>query len=119
MYVPKHFSQTDDQTLLAFMRRHAFATVITRSCASLNASPLPLLVDHQPWRLTGHMARANPAWMSIDQPALVVFHGPHRYISPRWYGADDTVPTWNYLEVQATGTFSLITEDADCRSVIA
>lgn len=35
--------------------------------------------------------------------ALLVFTGPHDYISPDWYGMDDQVPTWNYLSVEAEG----------------
>ena len=34
---------------------------------------------------------------------LVAFTGPHAYVSPRWYGPGDAVPTWNYLAVHAYG----------------
>ena len=35
---------------------------------------------------------------------LVIFHGPHGYISPRWYRQPVSVPTWNYAVVHAQGT---------------
>src|SRR3546814_10832418 len=60
--------------------------------------------------LYGHMARANPQWQDFaglataGQEALVVFQGPHSYISPTWYETEQpTVPTWNYVAVHAYG----------------
>jgi len=51
------------------------------------------------------MARANPQWQhfSSSTEALVVFHGPHSYISPSWYQTGPAVPTWNYAAVHAYG----------------
>jgi transcriptional regulator len=51
------------------------------------------------------MARANPHWrMGDGRRALAIFHGPHCYISPTWYQAEDVVPTWNYVTVHVHGT---------------
>jgi transcriptional regulator len=51
----------------------------------------------------------------VDQPdgipVLAVFHGPHTYISPTWYAEPNTVPTWNYVAVHATGRLRLIQDD--------
>jgi transcriptional regulator len=41
--------------------------------------------------------------MDGSTPALVIFHGPHGYISPTWYEAAPAVPTWNYGVVHAHG----------------
>jgi transcriptional regulator len=43
---------------------------------------------------------------------MVVFSGPHAYVSPSWYEEGGTVPTWNYLAVHAYGTFQ-VAEDRD------
>jgi transcriptional regulator len=43
---------------------------------------------------------------------LAVFSGPHAYVSPTWYRAADTVPTWNYVAVHAYGVCEVI-EDTD------
>src|SRR5258706_13567554 len=56
--------------------------------------------------LYGHMARANPHGRLFgDGEILVIFNGPHGYVSPTWY-SDRTinVPTWNYVAVHAYGT---------------
>lgn len=61
------------------------------------------------------MARANPQWRHFGDgggPVLVIVHGPHAYVSPRWYGADFAVPTWNYAAVHAAGTARVI-DDRD------
>ncbi|MBY0386040.1 FMN-binding negative transcriptional regulator, partial [bacterium] len=58
--------------------------------------------------LIGHLAKANPHWRSFSQSqATVVFHGPHTYITPKWYIEND-VPTWNYSVVHITGSIELI-----------
>jgi transcriptional regulator len=54
--------------------------------------------------LYGHVARANPHAGFFGAPALVVFSGPHAYVSPTWYSDRTTnVPTWNYAAVHCTG----------------
>ncbi len=77
---------------------------------------MPFLVD---WafgsrgRLIGHMARANPQWKKVEgQEVLVIFPGPHAYISPSWYQAEEVVPTWNYISVHVYGQTTLI-HDSD------
>ena len=64
--------------------------------------------------LLAHMARANPQWQhfAADQEVLVVFQGPHAYISPAWYESEFAVPTWNYLAVHAYGIAQLVTDPA-------
>jgi transcriptional regulator len=66
-------------------------------------------------RLRGHVAKANPHWRYLqDQPhCLVIFHGPHAYISPTNYETVENVPTWNYGAVHAYGearTYSEVSE---------
>ena len=41
---------------------------------------------------------------------LVVFQGPHTYISPSWY-TNFGVPTWNYAAVHVRGTVRLIEDE--------
>src|SRR4051794_21875397 len=39
-----------------------------------------------------HVARADPAASELARPLLMIFHGPHGYVSASWY-ANDTIPT--------------------------
>lgn len=116
MYIPPSFHVTDPSTLFDFVERHSFATLFSQGENAPTASHLPFLLDRNNGprgRLVGHMARANLHWQSAaNQKVLVVFQGPHAYISPAWYAAQNVVPTWNYVAVHATGTLRLI-EDRD------
>ncbi len=121
MYVPAHFRVDDRATLRAFMRAHAFATLVTVVDGAPFATHVPLLVDGEGDAivLRGHVARANPQWRTLEeQEALAVFSGPHAYISPSWYAAAQSVPTWNYTAVHALGRGRLVTERAGVLDVL-
>ncbi|MGA2256865.1 MAG: FMN-binding negative transcriptional regulator [Thermoguttaceae bacterium] len=111
MYIPSSFSVTDRTRLFDFIEQHNFGLVVSQLDHEPFAAHLPLLLDRQtgPFgTLIGHMARANPQWQAADHNVLVVFSGPHAYISPSWYEAENVVPTWNYVAVHVYGTFHLV-----------
>ena len=115
MYIPPAFAETDLPRLHDFVERHSFGILVSQGAEPFG-SHLPFLLDRQPGpcgRLIGHMARANPQWQqAADGPVLVIFPGPHAYISPTWYEAENVVPTWNYVAVHVYGTFRLVDESA-------
>jgi transcriptional regulator len=121
LYVPAHFRVEDRAGLVDFMRHNAFATVVSASDAGIGASHLPLLVDAVGDKvlLRGHFARANAHWQSIEaaKQVLAIFTGPHAYISPTWYAAHPSVPTWNYTAVHATGKARL-TDEAELHEIV-
>ncbi len=115
MYIPASHAETDSDRLHEFMRRNSFATLVSQNGAGMIASHLPLLLEIDAGAkgvLFGHMARANPQWRDIQGEVLVIFHGPHVYVSPTWYESAGTVPTWNYVAVHAYGTLHVV-EDRD------
>lgn len=121
MYAPKHFAETDEGRLSAFMQRHSFALVTTTDeNGAPFASHLPLLWEPERRRLLGHMAKANPQWRHFQngKDALVVFWGPHAYVSPSWYEKHPSVPTWNYATVHAYGRPSLIEDRAETAALL-
>ncbi len=108
MYVPPAFSEKRLDVLHQFIRQHSFATLITTTPAGPTASHVPIVLhpDHGPLgSLQFHLARQNDQQHSLtsDSGALMIFHGPHAYISPTWYKSPVAVPTWNYLAVHAYG----------------
>lgn len=111
IYTPKHFSSGEEQSALALIRTHPFATLIS-SPASGEAliSHIPLLYENS--TLFGHFAKPNPQWRVIDTSRTVaIFHGPHAYIDPAWYTQPaDNVPTWNYAVVHVHGCPRLLDE---------
>ncbi len=111
MYVPLSFSESDLPVLYDFIESHSFGLLVSKD-AELSATHLPFLLDRHAeshGRLIGHMARANPQWNQADgEKVLVIFSGPHAYISPSWYEAENVVPTWNYVAVHVYGTFRVV-----------
>ncbi len=113
MYSPPYNQAGDHAEVLAFMRRHNFAVLVTGAGGNLMASHLPCLVadSGSEIRLDMHMAKNNPQWKEFfDDEVLVVFQGPHAYISPRWYEEKERVPTWNYAAVHAYGVPKIISD---------
>jgi transcriptional regulator len=112
MYVPPHFAVTDPAALHDFIEAHGFGLLVSQFGGGPFATHLPFLLDRAAGShgtLIGHVARANPHWRELaDRPALAVFSGPHAYVSPTWYEAENTVPTWNYVAVHATGRAEVV-----------
>lgn len=116
MYIPEHFSETDTQTLHEFMRLHGFVTLVTQHDGVSVANHLPVMLNSSVGphgTLLGHMARNNPQWQDLatDTEVLVVFQGPHAYVSPTWYEPHlMSVPTWNFTAVHAYGKARILSE---------
>ncbi len=109
MYLPSAFAVTDLRVLHDFMENHNFAMLVTGHSGELVVSHVPFVLDRDAGtygKLRGHLAIGNPqlAHLESGSEALVVFQGPHLYISPSWYAAPHNVPTWNYTAVHAYGT---------------
>lgn len=117
MYIPAAFAEANLTTLHDFIERHSFGQLVSQVEGLPFASHLPFLLDRASGphgALVGHMARANPQWREANgQTALAIFSGPHAYVSPTWYEAEQVVPTWNYTAVHAYGRLKVVeAEDA-------
>lgn len=116
-YVPRHFRLDDPAALEAFVAANAFGTLVSAGAAGLSVSHLPFLPERGGdgrLRLLGHVARANAHWQELEGAGeiLVVFSGPHAYVSPSWYANHPSVPTWNYAVVHAHGRARLLPPEA-------
>jgi transcriptional regulator len=122
MYVPKSFRDDDRQRLSAFMREHAFATLVSLDGGEPIATHLPLTLRDEGEALTlrGHLARANPHWRALEGGVtLAIFTGPHAYVSATHYDRHESVPTWNYLAVHASGRARIVSHDAEVEALLA
>ncbi len=120
MYLPKHFEQQDLALTLEVMRTHSFATMVSVDDAGAPyATHLPLIVsevgkgDIAQIVIEGHVAKPNPHWKYLEArpDVLLMFQGPHAYMSPKVSPDIAHVPTWNYLAVHATGKARLLEGD--------
>jgi transcriptional regulator len=111
MYIPNLYREEDRVKIVEFMRRNEFAVLVTSDGVKPTASHLLVEVAESGDRLwvIGHMSRANPQWRTFEHntEVLVMFQGPHTYISPTWYNHVN-VPTWNYQAVHAYGKVRVI-----------
>jgi transcriptional regulator len=120
MYLPAHFQETRLDVLHDFIRANPFGLLVTPGVPVPVADGLPFLIEPDGagglGTLRGHVARANPLWQNASADVLVVFQGPHAYVSPSWYASKaehgKVVPTWNYLMAQATGRLRAIDDPA-------
>ena len=109
LYIPKPQLVEDRRFLHDFMDEFAFVDLVTVSPVAAyhshsgfaRPSRRRLWNDSRP-----HLApeSAERSFRRLSKSAVIVFHGPHGYISPTWYAkTGNVVPTWNFAVVHATG----------------
>ena len=121
MYTPKHYKMTDKDEIVDFINSNSFAILISNNGGKINATHLPVLLKEDEGEmgfLYAHVAKANRQIENIDEEVLVIFPGPHKYISSSWYESNQTVPTWNYLSVHIYGKIKILPEVEDKISII-
>ena len=127
MYSPKFNQITDRAILIEAMQAYSFAILFGPQ--STSDAPAPLLATHLPLvvkdegehgLIEGHFAKANRHWQALaGRETLVVFPGPHSYVSPANYTESLSVPTWNYIAVHAYGTLELVEDEAGKDALLA
>src|SRR5258705_13687637 len=88
------------------MQQFDFAAVVSHSDAGgLVASHVPVLIREvgSELHIVGHVARGNSHWQLMESQAesVVIFQGPHAYVSPTWYAASPAVSPGYYPLVPA------------------
>lgn len=112
MYIHRLNSWENEPEIIEFIKKNAFASLITQVDGKPVATHLPFVLSENSKGkavLSGHLAKANSQWKSFDgvNDVLVIFQGPHAYISSSWYNHEN-VPTWNYLAVHVYGKIRII-----------
>ncbi|MGM0862102.1 MAG: FMN-binding negative transcriptional regulator [Bacillota bacterium] len=113
MYIPKYYKVTNVDEIWDFVQNNSFGTIVTTAQGKPIAThlPLQLIKEGDTYYITGHIAYGNPQWRTFEtcEDVLVMFQGPHAYISSSWYEKEN-VPTWNYQAVHVYGTASILNE---------
>ena len=122
MYIPAAFIESNLVKLQDFIEQNSFGLLVSQVDGRPFASHLPFLLERETGAngaLVGHMARANLQWKDADgQIGLAIFSGPHAYVSPSWYEAEQVVPTWNYVSVHIYGKLQVINDAAAVRTIV-
>lgn len=114
MLISNSFKFDDQSEQIAFMKRYSFATIITSHNNLPIATQLPFVINEVNGKvlISGHFAQANEQVKYIEQyTSLIIFTEPHAYISPSHYEKHESVPTWDYISVQAYGKANIISDE--------
>lgn len=111
MFIPRNFKMAKLADQQKFIHEYGFGVVVS-AADSLVGIHLPFVLDTENSEkgvLYTHCAKANPHWQHLEgQKVIVIFTGPHGYISPSWYENQPAVPTWNYTAVHVYGVATLL-----------
>ena len=119
MYTPKSYREERLDVLHALMAAHPLGALVRMGEDGLCADHLPFEIapptaDAPFGTLRAHVARANPLWRTDGADTLVIFQGPHAYITPAWYAekeiSGEEVPTFDYAVVHAHGRLRVMDE---------
>jgi len=112
MYIPPYFSLPDLDEQLSFMKANSFAVLVSKIDGEMHATHLPVHMKREADRVraTCHLAKPNPqaAALAQESDVLLIFNGPHGYVSPSNYDKIESVPTWNYLAVHMYGRANVV-----------
>jgi transcriptional regulator len=119
MYIPASFAMRDREQMVQFLQENSFGILFSQVQGRPFATHVPLLLDAEGNKLFGHLAKANPHCRELDgAEVLVVFQGPHAYISPSWYVERQGVPTWNYIAVHVYGNCHIVRDEKTLRVLL-
>lgn len=115
MYIPKINKLEEQETIFRFMEENPFAIIVSELNGEIIATHMPVELEENDKGekvLRSHMAKQNPQWNNFEklEHVLVIFSGPHTYISSSWYDHVN-VPTWNYIAVHVYGKPRILNEE--------
>ncbi|MFI5134889.1 MAG: FMN-binding negative transcriptional regulator [Chitinophagales bacterium] len=115
MYIPGYFQQRNFPEIENFIRKNSFAVLVNEVAEKPWATHIPVELEENEKGekvLWCHIAKANPQWKSFEsnRDVLVIFSGPHHYISSSWYNHFN-VPTWNFIAVHVYGKVAIMSDE--------
>ena len=113
MYNLPYYKEKNVEVVLDFMKQHPFAMLIGAHAQQQPvATQVPVLLKEKDGQLflQGHIMKQTDHHMAFEtnSHALVVFTGPHAYVSASWYHNPQQASTWNYMAVHAKGTLRFL-----------
>ncbi len=132
MFVPNQYREPDASWLINLITQSPLALLTTNGPAEHGPLATHLPVIHDPHQigertedlsgtlLLGHMNAQNPHWSALrdGDPVLLVFTGPHAYVSPTIYQTTPAAPTWNFTSVHVHGVLEKIVSQEETLEVV-
>jgi transcriptional regulator len=107
MYNLPHFTETNEDLVFDFMQNNSFVNIVGNGGEYPVAAHVPVSIKKEGGKiiLIGHVIKNSSHYKAFAQNenVLVIFNGPHCYVSASWYEKKDVASTWNYIDVQAQG----------------
>ena len=123
MYKLPHFTETDTQLVIDFMKQNSFAMITGFGETHPVATQIPLEVEEKNGKLflSGHLMKKTEHHIAFEknENVLVVFTGAHCYVSASWYANPQTASTWNYMAVHAKGKIKFTDEEGTYEAIKA
>lgn len=123
MYRFPYYTEQDQQKVIDFMKENAFAfiTGIGENYPVATQIPLSVEVKEDKIFLQGHLMRRTDHHLAFEKNnnVLVLFTGPHCFVSASWYTDPAVGSTWNYMTVHVKGKISFTDEAGTVNAVKA
>lgn len=123
MYKLPYFQEEDRDKVIAFMKANPFAVVTGIGNEYPVASHLPLNFETREDKifLTGHLMKSTDHHKAFEknENVLVIFNGPHCFVTAEWYAQPLSGSTWNYITVHAKGKIKFLDEAGTIKAINA
>jgi transcriptional regulator len=123
MYNISYYKEKDKQQIIAFMKEHSFAIIAGLGNDFPVATQIPLEIEEKEGKLYlyGHIMKKTDHHLAFENNnnVLVLFTGPHCYVSASWYNEPQTASTWNYMTVHAKGKITFTDDEGTYEAIKA
>jgi transcriptional regulator len=114
------FVLSDVDEIRRLIRENPWATIVSHTAAGIVASHYPVVLEHDDDPdaivLVSHVGRPDERSHELgEHEVLVIVQGPHGYVSPGWYPAEQIIPTWNHVTAHLWGTPEILSDDENFR----
>ncbi|ARC56443.1 Protease synthase and sporulation protein PAI 2 [Frondihabitans sp. 762G35] len=114
-----HFLLEDTLEVKRLIRENPWATLVSHTAHGLVASHYPIVLEEtadDEISIVSHVGRPDETSHELGRhELLVIVQGPHGYVSPAWYPADQIIPTWNHVTAHLYGTPEILSDDENFR----
>ncbi len=115
MYKFPYFTEQDEKKVFEFMQKTTFSLIAGIHNNFPVASHVPLEVKKLNGKIifSGHIMKGTDHYKAFleNENVLVIFSGPHCYVSASWYVKKNVASTWNYMDVHVKGKIKFTDND--------
>ncbi|QNE43132.1 FMN-binding negative transcriptional regulator [Frigoribacterium sp. NBH87] len=114
-----HCVLSDVAEVARLVRENPWATIVAHTAEGLVASHYPVVLeetDDGSLSLVSHVGRPDERSLELGQgEVMIIIQGPHGYVSPGWYPAEQIIPTWNHVTAHLWATPEILSDDENFR----